>query len=88
MAVLEAMAAGRAVVTRDRGGPRFLLAHDKGEQLVAGGDAGSLADALTRLLGDGKALERIGRQNRERVESTFTLSRMIDELESIYESVR
>ena len=88
MAVLEAMAAGRAVVTRDCGGPRFLLAHDKGEQLVAGGDAGSLADALTRLLGDGKALERIGRQNRERVESTFTLSRMIDELESIYESVR
>jgi glycosyltransferase involved in cell wall biosynthesis len=39
------------------------------------------------LLADRQSLERIGRENRERVESTFTLSRVIDELESIYEAV-
>jgi glycosyltransferase involved in cell wall biosynthesis len=87
MAVLEAMAAGRPVVTLNRGGPRFLLSHDRGEQLVAGNDADSLAEALARLLRDDERLVQIGRENRERVESTFTLSRVIDELESIYEGV-
>jgi glycosyltransferase involved in cell wall biosynthesis len=84
MAVLEAMAAGRAIVTPDSGGPRFLLAHDRGDQLVARGDADSLARALVRLLADRELLAQLGRENRERVESRFTLVRVIDELESIY----
>jgi glycosyltransferase involved in cell wall biosynthesis len=88
MAVLEAMAAGRAIVTPDSGGPRFLLAHDGGDQLVARGDADSLARALVRLLADRELLVRLGRENRERVESTFTLDRVIEELESIYEGAQ
>ena len=86
MAVLEAMAAGRAVVARDEGGPRFLLAHTQDDQLVPGSDADSLADALTRLLSNKERLARIGAQNRDVVASRFTLTRVIDELESIYEA--
>jgi glycosyltransferase involved in cell wall biosynthesis len=88
MAVLEAMAAGRAIVTPDQGGPRFLLAHDGGEQLVARNDTDSLMRALIRLLADRERLAAIGRGNRERVASTFTLGRVIDELESIYEGAQ
>jgi glycosyltransferase involved in cell wall biosynthesis len=84
MAVLEAMAAGRGIVTPAQGGPRFLLAHDRGEQLVARNDADSLAGSLKRLLADRDRLVEIGRENRERVESTFTLARMLDELEAFY----
>jgi glycosyltransferase involved in cell wall biosynthesis len=84
MAVLEAMAAARAVVTADDGGPRFLLANDQGDQLVRN-DPGSLADALTRLLSDADRLVLVGRDNRRRVESTFTVDRVIDELEAVYE---
>jgi glycosyltransferase involved in cell wall biosynthesis len=87
MALLEAMAVGRAVVTSDQGGPRFLLSGDQGEQTVASNDPTSLARGLVSLLADRQSLERIGRENRERVDSTFTLSRVIDELESIYEAV-
>ncbi len=85
MVVLEAMASGRAVVTPDRGGPRFLLAHDRGDQLVARNDPESLADALKKLLRDRDRLAAVGRENRARVESTFALDRVLDELESIYE---
>jgi glycosyltransferase involved in cell wall biosynthesis len=88
MAVLEAMAAGRAIVTPDSGGPRFLLAHDGGDQLVAHYDADSLARALVRLLTDRKLLTKLGRENRERVKSKFTLDRVLDELESIYEGAQ
>ncbi len=86
MVVLEAMAAGRAVVTPARGGPRFLLAHDGGDaQLVSSNDEDALAAALAGLLADEDRLARIGRRNRERFEATFTLDRMLDELESIYQ---
>jgi glycosyltransferase involved in cell wall biosynthesis len=88
MAVLEAMAAGRAIVTPDQGGPRFLLAHDGGDQLVARNDADSLAGALTRLLADRERLAQIGRENRDRVKSTFTLGRVLDELEAVYEDAK
>jgi glycosyltransferase involved in cell wall biosynthesis len=88
MAVLEAMAAGRAVVTPDKGGPRFLLAHDRGDQLVARNEPECLARALTRLLADRQRLTRIGRENRDRVEASFTLDRVVAELESIYETAR
>jgi glycosyltransferase involved in cell wall biosynthesis len=88
MAVLEAMAAGRAVVAHDSGGPRFLLAHDGGHQLVPSTDADSLAQALVTLLADRPLLARLGRENRGRVESKFTLDRVVDELEAIYEGVQ
>jgi glycosyltransferase involved in cell wall biosynthesis len=88
MVVLEAMAAGRAIVTSAQGGPRFLLAHDRGDQLVARNDSDSLARALKTLLADTDRLTHVGRENRERIESTFTLDRVIDELESIYERAR
>ena len=88
MAVLEAMAAARAVVTTDAGGPRYLLAHDRGDQLVTRNDPDSLAVALERLLADTNRLVLLGRENRRRVESKFTLGHVVEELEAIYEDVR
>lgn len=86
MAVLEAMAAGRAVVATDAGGPRYLV-DSRGGRLVAPGDADALAGALADLLGDRAALAETGRANRARVERELSLDRMLDGLESLYADV-
>jgi glycosyltransferase involved in cell wall biosynthesis len=83
MAILEAMAAGRAVIAGDRGGPRHLV-HGGGGVRVAPGDARGLAAALISLLGDRARLEAMGAFNRERVEREFSWTVVIDALERVY----
>jgi glycosyltransferase involved in cell wall biosynthesis len=83
MTVLEAMAAGRAVVATDAGGPRFLLGSDGGA-LVPVGDAAALARELASLLADPDRLVATGRRNRERAERELSLGRMLDRLEDVY----
>jgi glycogen(starch) synthase len=83
MAILEAMAAGRAVIAGDQGGPRHLV-HPDGGIRVAPGDVPALAAALRALLGDRSRLEAMGAFNRERVEREFSWSVVIDALERVY----
>jgi glycosyltransferase involved in cell wall biosynthesis len=83
MAILEAMAAGRAVIAGDRGGPRHLVQNGGGVR-VAPGDARGLAAALISLLGDRPLLEAMGAFNRERVEREFSWTVVIDALERVY----
>lgn len=84
MTVLEAMACGRPVVAVDAGGPRYLLDGAATGQLVPPNDVGALAEALVGLLRDPARLAELGRRNRERVEATFSLERVVDQLEGVY----
>jgi glycosyltransferase involved in cell wall biosynthesis len=84
MAVLEAMASARAVLTFARGGPRFLLSHDSGDQFVTTAGPAGLARSLTSLLSDRAKLTELGRANRRRVERDFSLDRAVDTLEALY----
>ena len=84
MAILEAMASGRAVVAADGPGPRFLVAHGRGGLIVPRADARSLAAALRELLSDPRRLVSMGEYNRRRVEREFTWDRMVDDLEGAY----
>ncbi|HET7568453.1 MAG TPA: glycosyltransferase family 4 protein [Gaiellaceae bacterium] len=86
MVLLEAMAAGRAVVATDSGGPRFVVP-DGGGRLVPVGDRSALADALGALLADPDALAAMGRRNREHAERELSLERMLDRLEEVYAGV-
>lgn len=56
--VVEAMAAGRALVAADAGGPADLLEHDRTGLLVDPQDTGALAAALVRLA-DGPTRRRL-----------------------------
>jgi glycosyltransferase involved in cell wall biosynthesis len=85
MVVLEAMAAGRAVVATAEGGPRFLL-DDDGARFVPVGDPDALAAALTELIEDDELLARMGASNRRRVEREFSLTAMVNSLEQVYET--
>ncbi len=59
-ALLEAMAAGCAIVTTDVPGCRDLITHERDGLLVPWGDAAALADGLRRLLSDRVLAARLG----------------------------
>lgn len=80
MALLEAMAAGRAVVAGPGPGPGFLLDEDGGR--ITGPD--TLAAALLELLGDDELTARLGRHNRTRVERELSRELWLDSVESAY----
>jgi glycosyltransferase involved in cell wall biosynthesis len=87
LAVLEAMAARRAVVSSAIGGTDELI--DDGEDgiLVAPGEVAPLVAALGRLLADGERRELLGRRARERVEADFTPAAMRGRIVAIYEEL-
>jgi glycosyltransferase involved in cell wall biosynthesis len=84
LAVLEAMAARRAVVSSAIGGTEELIEDGRSGLLVPPGDSGALRDALGRALGDAGLRETLARAARERVERDFTPEAMIGANERIY----
>jgi glycosyltransferase involved in cell wall biosynthesis len=87
LAVLEAMAARRAVVSSAIGGTDELIEDGESGVLVAPGEVEPLAAALRQLLADGERRERLGRRARERVEADFTPAAMRDRIVAIYEEL-
>ena len=87
LAVLEAMAARRAVVSSAIGGTDELIDDGESGLLVPPGDAPALAAAIGRLLADRGLRESFGARARERVEADFTRQAMADRVTAIYERV-
>lgn len=87
LAVLEAMAARRAVVSSAIGGTEELIDDGVSGLLVPPGDAPALADALGRLLEDPGLRESLAARARKRVETSFTRRAMADRVTAIYERV-
>jgi glycosyltransferase involved in cell wall biosynthesis len=82
LVALEAMGVGTPVVAYNHGGPPEVLG-DCG-LLVPAGDREALGDALLRLLGDGELRERLAECGRRRARERFSLSAMIEAMESRY----
>lgn len=87
LAVLEAMAARRAVVSSAIGGTEELIEDGRSGLLVPPGDAGALAEALRRVLADRGLREQLAAQARERVEREFTRAGMATRVSSIYKEL-
>lgn len=87
LAVLEAMAAGRPVVSSAIGGTDELIDDGIDGVLVPPGDAIALTAALRRLLGDAGLRSRLAERARRRVQRDFTPAAMASRVESIYEEV-
>lgn len=87
LAVLEAMAAGRAVVSSAIGGTNEVVVDEESGLLVPPGDAEALAAALRRLLGDRPLRESLAENARSRVEERFTPAAMVHRVEQIYEQL-
>lgn len=85
IAILEAMAAERAVVTTRVGGNPELVVDGETGFLVEPKDAHALADAVTRVLSDPAEARRLGHNGLSRVQSRFSIGAMVREYESIYQ---
>lgn len=83
LVLVEAMAAGRPVVTSDIPGYREVVRHEVEGLLVPPGDEKGLAAALLRLLADKELQERMGRNGRERAAS-FAWNRVAAEVLAYY----
>ena len=84
-AIIEAMAAGRAVIATDVGGNPEAVTDRVTGLLVPPSNADALAVAISRLLDDPDEAARMGRAGQSRVRTDFTLSAMVDRYEAIYE---
>jgi len=85
---LEAMAAGRPVVSADVGtGVAWVNQHEVTGLVVPPRDVGQLASALNRLLGDPALHARLGAAGRARVEQEFTFAKMLDRIDALYQQV-
>lgn len=69
---LEAMAAGRAIVSSDHGGMPELIRHNKNGLLGRNGDPASFIAALERLIEDRPLRERLGSAARQSIEESHT----------------
>jgi glycogen(starch) synthase len=88
MALLEAMAHGRAVVATPVGGIPSLIEDGRTGLLVSPGDPGALRAAIDRLLADPELRRRLGEAARERVTELCSWERVVDETLAAYESAR
>lgn len=86
VSVLEAMAAGKPVISTPVGGIPEAIEDDVHGFLVQPGDLATLADRLARLLSDAPLRSRLGRAGRQRVAERFSLDAMVDRLLDLYRS--
>jgi len=85
---LEAMACGTPVVSTNLPtGVRFVNRDGETGLIVPPGDAGALAVALNRLLGDEPLRKRLGEAAARRVRDTFTAERMVAATRRVYDEV-
>ena len=82
--VLEAMALGVPVVTTAVGGLRELVVDGKTGLVVPERDPLALADALERLLLDGRLSNRLSAESRRVVERCFSLDRSVSMLRDLF----
>lgn len=87
LALLEAMAAGLPVVVTNVGGNPELVLDGETGYLVPPCDPEALASRLIVLLQDRVHAKRLGQNGRQRVLQHFSLPKMVDNYQQLYEAV-
>lgn len=87
ISILEAGAAGLAVIATDVGAVRELLGHDSPPYVVPPGDITALIDSMTRLAIQPNLAFLAGAQLRQRVRSHYSLTRQAQLLTSLYQDL-
>ena len=85
MVVIEGMAAGRAVLASDSGGPVEILRHGETGLLFPTGDPQALAQALVRLLDAPLVRQQLGQAARQAVALRFHRARYAADMHALYD---
>jgi glycosyltransferase involved in cell wall biosynthesis len=83
-ALLEAMAAGKAIVATTVGGNVEAISEGVTGLLVPAEDAAALERAMTRLLGDRQIAREMGERARRYVHERYEMNAMVRSYESVY----
>ena len=84
MSILEAMAHGLPIVASNVGGVPEVIEHNQSGLLVQPGDPAALAAAIGELLDQPAVRARLGGAARERANTEFSLSAMVERYEELY----
>lgn len=87
LVLLESMACQTPVIASDLPGVRTLARQGQTGLVVPPGDAPALAEAIDRLAGDRATRRLLGEQAHQVVERDYRWKRIIDKLETIYQSL-
>lgn len=85
--LVEAAAAGRAIVTTDAPGCREVVRHEWNGLLVPVRDAAALAAAIRRILRDPTERVRMGERGRALVQEEFSVARVVQETLAVYAEI-
>ncbi len=85
--ILEAMAAGKAVLATEVGGIGEMLENRETGLLVPPGDNAALTGAIAGLVEDEALRQRLGNRARSRAIDAFSLAKMVTGYEAVYQSV-
>jgi glycosyltransferase involved in cell wall biosynthesis len=87
MVIPEAMAAGKAVIVANAGGPPEIVTEGMDGLLVPPGDVEAMSAAILRVAADPDLRAAMGARARETVAERFTIERHADEVRGIYRMV-
>ena len=85
--LIEAAAAGRAIVTTDMPGCREIVKHEFNGLLVPPRDVAALASALRRLVEHPADRLRMGLAGREHVAAAYTLKQVVEQTLQVYRTL-
>ncbi|MCC2640302.1 MAG: putative Phosphatidylinositol alpha-mannosyltransferase [Nitrospira sp.] len=85
--LMQALAIGLPVVSTTTGSIPDVVADGESGFIVPPRDADALADRIGRLLADSDLRASMGRRGRQTVERCYSIDRMVDELERVYQRV-
>lgn len=87
MVLLEAMAAGKAIIATSVGETPFILENDKHGKVVEPGNVEQLLHALESMIDNPKLRLEYGINARSNYSESFTASKMAERYEQLYESI-
>ena len=87
LTLVEAMAAGKAVVATSHGAVTEILQHDVQGWIVPPNDPSAMAESIQGLLRDRAVVARLGAAAQARAREAFDVSRMVTEIEAVYREV-
>lgn len=86
-AILEYMAAARAVVATDVGGAREAIVEDETGYLVPSGDDAAMAERIITLLNDPERTREMGERGRLAVKEKFSCEAQLERTEKLYDEL-
>lgn len=85
--LMQALAIGLPVISTTTGSIPDVVKDGESGLIVPPRNADALADRIGRLLSDPALCEKLGREGRRTVERSYSIDRMVDELERVYRCV-